>query len=76
MGNQVKSREELLDYFRTEYIPSYIKNHRHYREDMLNSFSIISDKDRDRIRFQEIFSYMKDTGKYDKNLLKLEDKEV
>jgi hypothetical protein len=76
MGGTSPSNSDLYKYMSREYIPNYIQNHRSLSEDLLNTFSIISEKDSDRIRFSAIFERMKESKDYDPIKLGIEDVEV
>lgn len=70
------SQSDLHKYMNKDYIPTYIHNYRGFPEDLLNTYSIISEKDSDRIRFSGIFQKMKEEKDYDPVLLGIEDVEV
>jgi hypothetical protein len=76
MGGTSPSQNELYKYMNKEYIPTYIQNHRNFPEDLLNNFSIIDEKDADRVRFSAIFQKMREGKDYDPALLGIGDVEV
>lgn len=76
MGGISSSPSELYKYMSKEYIPTYIHNHRSLPEDLLNTYSIINDKDTDRIRFNAVFHRMKEGKDYDPIKLGIQDVEV
>jgi hypothetical protein len=69
MGGSPSSYKELHDCLSKDYIDTYINSFRSYPEDMLNQFSIISQKDSDRIKITAILDRMRDKQQFDPQLL-------